>query len=141
MNTLGLLAGMGLFAMLIMFVVSILVGGLVLCLAFRMVVGFMPSYLRALGAVLLTLVIGFVVSFVLRMVLPMGLSGFLSLVVNLLVGGAVINYLLPAQDGQQIGYGKAVLVQLINLVIFILLAVIIGVLFAIFFGSMLAASH
>ena len=50
-STFAALAGMGLFAILIMIVVGIALGALVLAVSFRLVVGFMPSYLRALGAV------------------------------------------------------------------------------------------
>jgi hypothetical protein len=140
MGTFAALAGMGMFAILIMVVGSVLLGGLLLCLAFRMVVGYMPSYVKALGAVLLTMVGTWIVSWVLRMVLPGGLGGFLSMVVNLLIGGAVVNYLLLALDGRQIGYGKAILVQLLYLVMFILLVVLVGFVLAIFFGSMFAAA-
>lgn len=137
MGMFAALAGMGIFAIVMMVVVGVVLGALVLCLAYRMVVGFMPSYVRALCAV----VIGMLVSFLLRLVLPAGWGGVLSLVVNLLVGGAVINYLMPAQDGQQIGFGKGVLVQLVYLLMFIVLMVVLGFVLAIFFGSMLFGSH
>jgi hypothetical protein len=135
------LAGMGMFAMLIMIVGGILIGALILCVAFRLVVGYMPSYLRSIGVVLLTFVAVLVVSFVLRMILSQGLGGFLSLVADFLVGAAVVNYLLAARDGSRIGYGKACLVQLVYMVIGFILALIIGLIFAMLFGSMLAGMH
>ena len=140
-TTFAALAGMGMFAILMMFVVGMLLGALVLCLAFRLVVGYMPSYLRSLGAVVLSAIAVLIVSFVLRMVLPMHLSGLLSLVVQVLVGGAVVNYLLLAQNGTQIGFGKACLVQLVYLVIGFLAALIIGGILAVLFGSMLFGAH
>jgi len=62
----------------------------------------------------------------------------LSLIVNFLVGAAVVNYLLLAQNGSQIGYGKACMVQLVYSVIGIVLGAIILGIMAVFFGSMLA---
>ncbi|MFC5524516.1 hypothetical protein ACFPPA_02040 [Rhodanobacter ginsengisoli] len=135
------LAGMGLFAMLVTCVVGILVAALVLGVAFRLVVGYMPSYLRALGAVLLTAVAVVVVSIILRMILPGGLSGLLSLVTQFLVGAAVVNYLLLARNGSRIGYGKACVVQLLYLVIGILLALIIGFIFSMVFGAAMLGMH
>jgi hypothetical protein len=137
-STLAALAGMGLFAMLVMIVVSILLAALVLSVAFRLVVGYMPSYLRALGAVVLTWIAGAVAMVVIGMVSSGGAGGLLSLVVQFLVGAAVVNYLLLAQNGSQIGYGKACVVQVVYLVIFIVLAMIFAALVAVFFGSMLA---
>lgn len=133
-STFAALAGMGLFAILVMIVVGILLAALVLGVAFRLAVGYMPSYLRSLGAVVLTWIAGAVVG----VVLHGSAGGLLSLVVQFLVGAAVVNYLLPAQNGSRIGYGKACVVQLIYLAIFIVLALILGVILAVFFGSMLA---
>ena len=135
------LAGMSLFAILVMIVVGILVGALILSVAFRLVVGIMPSYLRALGAVVLTFVVVFVVSLVLGMVLRGAGGGMLSMIVNFLVGAAVVNYLLPAADGSQIGFGKACLVELIYMVIGIVVALIIGFIFAMVFGAAMLGVH
>lgn len=135
------LTGMGLFAMLVMCMVGILLAALVLSVAFRLALGYMPSYLRALGAVLLTAVTVVVVSIILRMILPGGLSGLLSLVAQFLVGAAVVNYLLLARDGSQIGYGKACMVQLLYLVIGIVLALIIGFIFSLVFGAAMLGMH
>lgn len=135
------LAGMGLFAMLVMIVVGVLIAALILSVAFRLVVGYMPSYLRALGAVVLTSVAVLVVSMVVGLVMHGTGGGLLSMVVNFLVGAAVVNYLLLSLDGSQIGYGKACLVQLVYTVIGIVLAVIIGVIFAMLFGAAMFGMH
>ncbi len=129
---------MGMFAMLVVIVVGLLVAALVLSVSFRLVVGYMPSYLRALGAVVLTWIAAAVAMVIVGMVFHGGMGGMLSLVVQFLVGAAVVNYLLLSQTGERIGYGKACVVQLIYLVIFIVLALIIGVLMAMAFGGMLA---
>lgn len=140
-STFAALAGMGMLAMLIMIVGGILLAGLLLCVAFRMVVGYMPSYLRSVGAIVLTFVAVVAVSIVLRMILPGSASGLLTLVVQFLVGAAVVNYLLLAQNGSRIGYGKACLVQLVYLVMQILLVLIIGVIIAVVFGAALFGMH
>ena len=135
------LAGMGLFAILVMIVGGILIAALILSVSFRLVVGIMPSYLRALGAVLLTSVGVFVVSLVLGMVLRGASGGLLSVVVNFLVGAAVVNYLLLSADGSQIGYGKACMVQLIYSVIGIVLALLIAFILAMVFGAAMFGMH
>lgn len=140
-STFAALAGMGMLAMLIMIVGGILLAGLLLCVAFRMVVGYMPSYLRSVGAIVLTFVAVVAVSIVLRMILPGSASGLLTMVVQFLVGAAVVNYLLLAQNGSRIGYGKACLVQLVYLVMQILLGLIIGVVIAMVFGAALFGMH
>ena len=132
------LAGMGMFAILIMIVVGIALGALVLAVSFRLVVGFMPSYLRALGAVVLTYIGVFVAVLILGMALH---SSVLSMILNFLIGAAVVNYLLPAADGSQIGFGKACLVELVNMVIGIVLALILGFIFAMVFGAALFGLH
>lgn len=135
------LAGMGMLAMLVFIVTGVLIAALVLGLAFRLVVGYMPSYLRSLGAVLLTFVAVLVVSVVLGMILPFGLSRLLALVAAFLVGAAVVNYLLLAKDGSRIGYGKACLVQLVYIVIEFVLALVLGLIMAMVFGAAMFGMH
>jgi len=135
------LAGMGLFAMLMMFVVGILIAALVLGVAFRLVVGYMPSYLRSLGAVLLSAVAAVVASMVLGMVMQGHGGGLLAVIVQFLAGAAVVNYLLLAQNGSRIGYGKACVVQLVYMVIGFVLALVIGGLLALVFGAAIFGMH
>ncbi|MEO8811100.1 MAG: hypothetical protein ABI386_12730 [Rhodanobacter sp.] len=135
------LAGMGMFAILIMIVVYILLGALILSVAFRLVVGFMPSYTRALGAVVLTWIGAVVVTLILRLVLPAGAGSLLTFAALFLIGAAVVNYLLVAVDGRQIGFGKACVVQLVYMVIGFVLALILGAIFAMVFGAAMLGSH
>jgi hypothetical protein len=137
-SSLAALAGMGLFGIVVMLVVGILLAGLVLSVSFRLVVGYMPSYLRAIGALVLTWIAVAIAMVVVGMVTHGTAGGLLSLIVNFLVGAAVVNYLLLSQDGSQIGYGKACMVQLVYSVIGIVLGVIAFAVMAVFFGSMLA---
>ena len=140
-SSLAALAGMGMLGLLIMIVGGILLGALILCLSFRIAVGYMPSYLRSIGAILLTFVAVIVVSVVLRMVLPQGMGSLLSLVADFLVGAAVTNYLLLSRDGSQIGFGKACLVQLIYMVIFFVFSLVIGLIMAMVFGAAIFGMH
>lgn len=137
-SSLAALASMGLFGILVMIVVGILVAALVLSVSFRLVVGYMPSYVRAIGALVLTWIAVAIAMVVVGMVTRGAAGGLLSLIVNFLVGAAVVNYLLLAQNGSQIGYGKACMVQLVYSVIGIVLGAIILGIMAVFFGSMLA---
>ena len=139
-SSLAAMAGMGMFAMLIMIVVGILVGALILSVAFRLVVGIMPSYMRALGVVVLTFVAVVVVSLILAMVMHGG-ARLLPMIVNFLVGAAVVNYLLLAADGSRIGYGKACVVELVYMVIGFVLALIIGLILAMIFGAAMFGMH
>ncbi|HEY8585699.1 MAG TPA: hypothetical protein VIL60_03110 [Rhodanobacter sp.] len=137
-SSLAALAGMGLFAMLVMIVIGVLVAALVLSVAFRLAVGYMPSYWRALGTVVLTWIAGIAAMAMVSMVSSGGAGGLLSLVVQFLVGAAMVNYLLLAQNGERIGFGKACVVQVIYLVAFIVLMMICAAIMAMFFGGMMA---
>ena len=130
----GALAGMGMMAILVLVVVGVLVSALVLSLAYRMVVGHMPSSARALG----TVVVSWLASIVVSLVLHGGVGHLLAWVAQFLVGALVINLLLPAQDGSQIGYGKSCLVQLLYTVIFVVIGVVLMLVFG---GMMLGMMH
>jgi hypothetical protein len=133
----GVLAGMGLLGLLVMVVVGIAVGALLLTLSFRLVVGYMPSYLKAMAAVVLTFIAAAVTVAVLHMVT--GSGRLLGMVVQFLVGAAMVNWLLVAGNGLRIGYGKACLVQLVYTVMEIVVGVIIGILLVVVFGAALGA--
>lgn len=129
MSVFGALAGLGVMAMLAMVVVGVLLSALVLSVAYRLIVGHMPSYARALATVVVT----WLASLVVRLVLPGGMGHLLAWVAQFLVGAAIINLLLLARDGSQIGYSKSCLVQLVYMAIFIAL----GLVLALVFGGML----
>ncbi|HKR77450.1 MAG TPA: hypothetical protein VJR95_12370 [Rhodanobacter sp.] len=130
----GALAGFGLMAGLLVVVVGVLVSALLLSLAYRLVVGHMPPFARALGVV----VVSWLASLVVGAILHGGLSSLLSWVAQFLVGALVINLLLPGQDGSQIGYGKSCLVQLLYTVIFVVIGVVLMLVFG---GMMLGMLH
>lgn len=130
----GALAGLGVMAILVLVVAGVLVSALVLSLAYRMVVGHMPSYVRALGTVLAS----WLASLAVRAILHGGVGHLLAFVAQFLVGAAIINLLLLARDGSQIGYGKSCLVQLVYMVIFFVLAFVLVLVFG---GMMLGMMH
>lgn len=135
------LAGMGMFGMWVTAVVGVLLGALVLSVAFRVVVGHMPSYLRAVGTVISTWAATLLAVLVLRLVLPGGAGGLLSGAAMFLIGTAVINRVLPTETGLAIGYGLAALVQLVYMVVAILLALAFGMVLALAFSSVPASLH
>lgn len=132
------LAGMSMFAMLVMAVVGILISALVLSVAFRLVVGHLPSYLRAIGTVVLTWLATLLAALVLGLLVPGGTVRLLGAVVMFLVGAAVINRQLRTTTGLSIGYGRACLVQLMYMVVGVVLALAFGLVMALLSASMLA---
>lgn len=130
----GALAGVGLVMGLLLVVIGVAVSALLLSLAYRLVVGHMPSFARALGTVLAS----WLASLVVGLILHGGAGHLLSFVAQFLVGALVINLLLPGQDGSQIGYGKSCLVQLVYMVIFFVLAFVLALVFG---GMMLGMLH
>jgi hypothetical protein len=107
-------------------VAGVLLGALLLSVAFRVVVGHLPSYLRAVGTVILTLVATSLALLVPGLVLPGGVGRLFGAAVMFLVGVAVINRVLHTETGLAIGYARATLVQLAYMVVAILLALAFG---------------
>ena len=130
----GALAGAGLVVGLLAVVVGVVVSALVLSLAYRLVVGHMPDFARALGVV----VASWLAKWLVVLILHGGVGGLLSWVAQFLVGALVINMLLLAKDGSQIGYGKSCLVQLLYTVIFVAVGVVLALVFG---GMMLGMLH
>jgi hypothetical protein len=128
MRTFGLaaLAGMSVFGLWVAAVAGVLLGALLLSVAFRVVVGHLPSYLRAVGTVILTLVATSLALLVPGLVLPGGVGRLFGAAVMFLVGVAVINRVLHTETGLAIGYARAALVQLAYMVVAILLALAFG---------------
>jgi hypothetical protein len=135
----GALAGMSLLAIVLVIVVGIAIAALLLTVSFRLVVGSMPSYLRAMGAVLLTVIASAVALGIAHALL--GGGRLLAFVVQFLVGAAMVNWLLLADNGLRIGYGKACLVQLVYLVMEIVIGVLLAIAMAVLFGAAVMSMH
>jgi hypothetical protein len=135
------LAGLGMAGLLIMLLVGVAVAALLLCVAFRLVLGYMPSFVRALGAVVVTAVADFVALTLAGVFLGGHGGGLLALAVEFVVGVWVVNHLLLSLDGSAIGYGKAGLVQLVYMVIGIVIGLLLFALLAMVFGAALFGVH
>jgi hypothetical protein len=125
-SVLAALAGMSAFGLWVAAVAGVLLGALLLSVAFRVVVGHLPSYLRAVGTVILTLAVTSLALLVLGLVLPGGVGRLFGAAVMFLVGVAVINRVLYTETGLAIGYARAALVQLAYMVVAIFLALAFG---------------
>lgn len=134
-SALAALAGMSVFGMWVTAVVGVLLGAWLLSVAFRVVVGHLPSYLRAVGTVILTLAVTSLAVLGLGLVLPGGAGRLLGAAVMFLVGVTVINRVLLTETGLAIGYAQAALVQLAYMVVAILLALAFGMVLALTFDS------
>ncbi|MBX3690612.1 hypothetical protein [Dokdonella sp.] len=112
--------------MIVALVIGIAVGAGILMLAARVAAGFMPKFLSAVAVVVVQFIAAMIVGWILGMVLGNGtFAGLVSLVVVFLVYSAITNLLLKKPDGSQLGFGKAALVTLVQLIIQIILGVIL----------------
>ena len=111
--------------------VGIAIGAGILMLAARVGAGFMPKFPISVGTVIVQFIAAFIVSWLVRMVLGMGgLASLVSLIVVFLAYAAISNALLK-KDGGQMGFGKACLVTLIQIIIQIILGVILVFVFGV----------
>ncbi len=109
----GALAGMSLLAIVQVIVVGIAMAALLLTVSFRLVLGSMPSCPRAMATVVLATIASAAARGIAHALL--GGGRLLAFVVQFLVGAAMVNRLLLADNGLRIGYGKACLVQRVYL--------------------------
>lgn len=135
----GVLAGMSLLAVFVVIGLGLLIAAMLQALSFRWVMGYMPSLLRSLGAVLLTAAASAVV---LGQARAIGGDGrLLGLVVQFLIGAAMVNLLLPGREGRCIGFPRASLVQLVYTGLCIVAGLALGVAMVTMLGSMTASMH
>lgn len=111
---------------LVGFVIAVAIGAAIIMLATRVVAGFTPKFLMAAITALAATIACGIVSFGLQMVLGAGgLSALIVLVAFFAINSAIINALIKRPDGSQMGFGKAALVTLLELIIEIVLGVIL----------------
>jgi hypothetical protein len=92
--------------------------------------GYTPKFSSAAITTIVQFIAAGVVSWLLAMVLGSGgLSSLVSLVVIFLLYAAITNALLKRPDGGQMGFGRACLVTLIQIIIEIILGVILAFVF------------
>jgi hypothetical protein len=110
------------------------VGAGIIMLATRLVAGFTPKFLTALIAAIIETIAAGVISWCLGMVLGGGaLSSLLSLVIVFVAYAAILNAIVKRPDGSQMGFGKACLVTLVEIII----EIVLGVILFFVFGSVL----
>jgi hypothetical protein len=128
----------GILYLIIFLAVGIAIGAGILMLAARVGAGFTPKFPISVGTVIVQFIGAAIVSWLLRMVLGMGgLASLLTLIVVFLVYSAISNALLKRPDGAQMGFGKACLVTLVQIIIQIILGVILAFVFgAAIFGML-----
>jgi hypothetical protein len=130
----------GLLGILVFLVVCVLVGAFIVQLATKMAAGFKPSLGNAVATVLVGIILGGIINYVLQMAL--GSTGSLvGLIVAFLVNAFIINMMIKAPGGGQMGYGKACLVSLVQYIIYIVLAVVLFFVFGAALVGMMGAVH
>jgi len=111
---------------LLMLAVAFGVGALIIMLATRIGAGFSPKFLMALVAAIVETIGAGIISYVLNMILgPSTLSSLLALVIVFVAYAAILNAIVKRPDGAQMGFGKACLVTLIQIIIEIVLCVLL----------------
>ncbi|GAB2536242.1 hypothetical protein [Rhodanobacter koreensis] len=111
------LANVGMLGSFVLCVIDLLLGALLLCLAFRIVVGYVPSYTRSIAVLALTLVAMAAAVVVSGMLLPDDTYRLPTVVaVGFMVGAWAVDRLLMSRTGGRLGYTRAGLVQLVFMV-------------------------
>jgi len=131
---------------LISFVVGVAIGAAIIMLATKLVAGFMPKFLNAAIAALVASIAGTLLLVGIPLVLGAGmLSSLLALVGFFVVNSAILNALVKSPSGAAMGFGKAALVTLLEIVIYIVLCIILffvcGAALMAVFGGMAGAIH
>ena len=115
---------------LVAFLIGVSIAGAIIMLATKVVAGFTPKFIMAAVTALVVMIVCGVVNFGLQMVLGGGaLTLLVVLVAYFAISAAIINALLKRPDGSQMGFGKAILVTLLALIIEIVLGVILAFVF------------
>lgn len=145
MNGLHGLGAIGLVGGLVGLVIAIAFLALILMLSTRIVAGFMPNYWRISLVVVVAGVISFIVGMVLKLVGVMTPTpGFhigqslVSAVIGALIGAAVLNGLVKRPDGASLGFGKALLAEIIYNAILLGISLLLASVFAGMLAGMMA---
>lgn len=130
----------GLLTVLIVIVICILIGAFIVQLATKLAAGFKPPLGICVATVIVGMIAGAIVSWLLQMV--MGSTGSLvGIVVAFLVNAFIINLMVKQPGGAQMGFGKALLVSLVQYIIYIVLSVVLFFLVGGALFSMLGNVH
>jgi len=111
---------------LVALVIGVAIGAGIIMLATKLVGGFTPSFLSCVLAALAAWISSGVVNYILNMVLGAGgLTALVCLVVVFLLYAVIINALVKPAGGGQMGFGKAALVTLVVILIYIVIGVVL----------------
>ena len=122
--------------------IAISVGALIIMLATKIAAGFGARFGQAFLAALLATILAGILNYIIAMVLGAGgLTSIISLVLLFLLNSAIINAIVKRPDGLQMGFGKACLVSLIQIVIEIVIAIILFFLFGAALIGTMGAMH
>ncbi len=97
-------------------IIAVLIGGLVLSVVNRLINGFWPSYGRSVATVLVTGIIAGIINFIVLKLIGTQvpwLATAISLVVQIVIGGAIMNAFVRRPDGAPLGFKRAALVYLV----------------------------
>lgn len=126
MSQLSSMGAIGLVVGLVVLIVVVLLLALLLSVSNRIVNGFMSHYGRTLGVVIIAGIISAIINWILGKVLAflpaLALKG-VGIVVAILIGGWVLNWLVRRPDGSPLGYKRATLAFLVYEVIVVIITV------------------
>lgn len=124
-SLLDALANEGMLGSFVLCVIDLLLGALLLCLAFRIVVGYVPSYIRSIAVLALTLVAMAAAVVVSDMLLPDDTYRLpIVMAAGFVVGAWAVSRQLMSRTGGHIGYARAGLVQLVFMAAGFMLAMV-----------------
>lgn len=128
----------GILIALVILAICIAVGAGIIMLATRIVAGFTPKFLIAAITFVIEMIAGVAVSWGLNMALGAGgTSSVLALIIVFVVYSAILNAMVKRPGGAQMGFGKACLATLVQLIIEIVLGVVLFFVFgAAMFGML-----
>lgn len=122
--------------------IAISIGALIIMLATKIAAGFGPRFGQCFLAALAATILAAILSWIIGMVLGSGgIASIVSLVLVFLLNSAIINAIVKRPDGNQMGFGKACLVSLIQIVIEIIIGVICVFLFGAAIFGMMSGMH
>jgi hypothetical protein len=131
----------GLLTLLIVIVVCILIGAFIVQLATKLAAGFKPPLGICVATVIIGMIAGAIVSWLLQMVMGGSTGSLIGIVVAFLVNAFIINLMVKQPGGAQMGFGKALLVSLVQYIIYIVLSVVLFFLIGGALFSMLGNVH
>lgn len=124
LGQLGSMGAVGIIGGLIGLIIVILIAALLLSVSNRIVNGFMSHYGRTIGVVIIAGIVSGIINWVLGKVLgflPMLAMRGVGIIVAILIGGLILNWLVRRPDGSPLGYPRAALAFLVYEIIVLII--------------------